>query len=48
MKKNEAAALLGRLGGSARMKALSPERRSQIARLGAKARWKKARSLKTK
>ena len=45
--KSAAAALLGRLGGRkgglARAKKLSPERRSEIARLAAEARWKKAR-----
>ena len=45
--KSAAAALLGRLGGRkggvARAKKLSPERRSEIARLAAEARWKKTR-----
>mgnify|MGYP001572197409 CR=1 FL=1 len=36
--KSVAAIILGRLGGKARAKALSPERRSAIARLGGQAR----------
>lgn len=43
--KNEAAVALGRRGGlkggKARAQALSPSRRSEIARAAAKARWKK-------
>jgi hypothetical protein len=45
--KSEAARLLGRLGGKKGGKAhaekLSPERRKEIARKAAKARWKKKR-----
>ncbi len=45
--KTAAAALLGRLGGRkgglARAQKLSPERRSEIARQAAEARWKKAK-----
>ena len=45
--KNKHAVELGRLGGlkggKARAKALSPNRRSKIARLAAKARWAKKR-----
>ncbi|MDE2881748.1 MAG: hypothetical protein OXU35_10080 [Acidobacteriota bacterium] len=45
--KSAVAAFLGRLGGlkggPARAKKLSPERRSEIARLAVEARWKKAR-----
>ena len=45
--KSAAAALLGRLGGRkgglTRAKNLTPERRSEIAKLAAEARWKKAR-----
>ena len=37
--KNEAAAALGRLGGPARAKALSKERRAEIARTAAQVRW---------
>jgi hypothetical protein len=43
--KNAAAVALGRLGGMkggrARMASTTPERRSEIARLGAKKRWEK-------
>jgi len=42
--KDAAAAGLGRRGGKARAKKLSPEQRSEVARLGAEARWKKSRS----
>jgi hypothetical protein len=42
-KKNKAAQMLGKLGGlkggKARAKALSPERRAEIARKAAKSRW---------
>lgn len=38
--KNEAAAALGRLGGAARAKAMSPKRRAEIAKKAAKARWR--------
>ena len=31
----------GKVGGQARSKSLTPERRSEIARLAAEARWKK-------
>ena len=34
----------GKKGGKARAKALTPERRSEIARLAAEARWKKSES----
>jgi len=34
---------LGRLGGRARMKKLTPEKRSEIAKKAARARWAKAR-----
>lgn len=34
-----AAAQLGKLGGAARAKALTPERRAEIARKGAAKRW---------
>ena len=37
-----AAAQLGKLGGAARAKALTAERRAEIARNGAAKRWKKA------
>ncbi len=46
-KKNAAAVLLGRLGGlkggKARAKALSPERRKEIAKKAIETRWTKAR-----
>jgi hypothetical protein len=45
--KSEAARLLGKLGaskgGKARAEKLSPERRKEIARQAAKARWAKKR-----
>lgn len=37
--KNEEAAALGRLGAAARTRNLTPERRSEIARLAAQKRW---------
>lgn len=37
--KNKAAQELGRKGGKARAKALTPEQRAEIARKAAKARW---------
>ncbi|ANY20324.1 hypothetical protein A6F68_01814 [Tsuneonella dongtanensis] len=37
---SSAAAQLGSKGGKARAKAISPERRAEIAREAAKARWK--------
>ncbi len=52
MKKNPHAVALGRKGGKkgglARAKALSPERRKEIARLAVQARWKKAKLEKSK
>ncbi len=41
MKKNTAAQALGRLGGRARAKALSPDELSEIGKVGAKARSQK-------
>jgi hypothetical protein len=38
-----AAAALGHLGGTARARNLSPERRKEIAQLAARARWAKVR-----
>lgn len=38
--KNANAANLGRLGGAARARALSPEKRAEIAKRAAKARWR--------
>ncbi|MFB9981200.1 RNA-binding protein [Mesorhizobium kowhaii] len=37
--KNEAAAALGRLGGAARAKNMTPERRAEIAKKAAAKRW---------
>lgn len=37
--KNEAAAEMGRKGGAARAKAISPERRAEIAKQAALKRW---------
>ena len=52
MKKNPHAVALGRKGakkgGLARAKALSPERRSEIARMAVQARWKKAKAKGSK
>lgn len=46
--KNPHAVALGRLGGQkggkARKESLTPERRKEIARLAARARWKKSQS----
>jgi hypothetical protein len=38
--KDPAAKALGRKGGTARAKAMTPERRAQIAKQAAKKRWK--------
>jgi len=43
-RKNPAAVALGRKGGKARVKNLSPEERSESARKAVQARWKKAKS----
>lgn len=40
----KAAAQLGRLGGKARAERLKPERRHEIAKGAAKARWNKAKT----
>jgi hypothetical protein len=47
-KKNPAAVALGKLGGKARAKTLSPEERSRIAELGAAARGKKLSAAERK
>lgn len=39
MKKNPTASDMGKVGGPARAKALTPERRQEIARKAATARW---------
>lgn len=44
--KDAAAVSLGKRGGKARARALTEEERSKIAKLGAKARWKKGRSVR--
>jgi hypothetical protein len=41
--KSEAAIARGKKGGSARARSLSPEDRSEVARIAAQARWKKSR-----
>jgi hypothetical protein len=46
MKKNAAAVSLGRKGGKARAKSLTPERRSEIALLAVQAREKKRKAHK--
>jgi len=43
-RKNPAAVSLGRKGGKARAKSTTPEQRSDIARKGAAARWKKGKA----
>lgn len=40
--KNNAAQALGKRGGKARAKALTPKQRSEIARKAAKSRWHKS------
>jgi hypothetical protein len=44
--KNPAAVSLGSLGGKARARKLSPERRREIARKAIEARWARQRSAK--
>jgi hypothetical protein len=39
--KDSAAAALGRKGGKARAEKMGPERRAEIAKLGAQKRWRK-------
>ena len=43
---SKAASVLGRRGGKARAKALTPERQSEIGRLAIRARWAKVRAAK--
>jgi hypothetical protein len=43
MKKNPTAAEMGKRSGKARMKKLTPEQRSEIARKAARARWGKGK-----
>jgi hypothetical protein len=40
--KDKAAQALGRKGGAARAKKMTPEQRADVARKAAKSRWKKA------
>ena len=40
--KDPAAKALGKKGGAARAKSLTPEQRAEIARVAAEARWKKS------
>jgi hypothetical protein len=47
-KKNPAAVAMGKLGGAARAKSLTPTQRSEIARMGAMARAKKLSAAKLK
>jgi hypothetical protein len=44
----EAAAVMGRKGGQARAASLTAARRSEIASLAAKARWKKRKKSRAK
>jgi hypothetical protein len=44
--KNLNAVQLGRLGGKARIKKITPEKRREIARNAARARWAKERKKK--
>jgi len=44
---NNAASELGKAGARARQKALSPERRKEIARRAAEARWARVRAEKS-
>jgi hypothetical protein len=43
-RKNVHAVALSKLGNAARIKALSPERRAEIAKIAAEARWAKHRA----
>jgi len=45
-KKNPAAVALGKRGAKARMKKLTPEKRSEVARHAVQARWAKAKESK--
>jgi hypothetical protein len=46
-RKDPAAVALGRKGGVARRKTLTPERRREIARMAVLIRWNKAKGKKT-
>jgi hypothetical protein len=43
-RKNPAAVALGKRGAKARMKKLTPEKRSEVARTAVMARWAKAKA----
>jgi hypothetical protein len=43
-RKNPHAVAMSKLGNAARMKALSPQRRSEIAKIASEARWAKHRA----
>jgi hypothetical protein len=43
-RKNIHAVAMSKLGNAARMKALSPQRRSEIAKIASEARWAKHRA----
>jgi hypothetical protein len=45
-KKNPAAVALGRKGGKARLRTMTPEERSEAAKKAVEARWKKAKESK--
>jgi hypothetical protein len=47
-KKNPAAVALGKRGAKARMKKLTPEKRTEVAKTAAAARWKKTAAAKGK
>jgi hypothetical protein len=46
-RKNPAAVALGKRSAKARMKKLTPEKRSEVARIAVTARWKKAKDKPT-
>jgi len=47
MSKNRAAVALGRRGGKARLKKMTPEQRTEVARKAAQARWQKEKAKKS-
>ena len=47
-RKNPAAVALGKRGAKARLKKLSPEKRSEVAKKAAAARWDKAKNTPKK
>jgi len=48
VRKDEAAVALGRKGGKARLRTMTAEQRSEIARKAVQARWEKAKTEKRK